>query len=525
MNGLDGVMLLVDEFGRFIDGANNALAAQNLADCQDIAELCDRLPNGRLVLVVMLHQNFEDYAKNFGRRARMEWGKIAGRFQQVSLLEEPDNLYDMIASALHLSEDGRETASQRMEGAWAQVKDLEPFQKRANAWKERLPSLFPLHPLVVYCLPRLASELGQNERTLASFLLADEPHGLRDYLRRSTLASESLLCLDWLCDYFLLNQANSLQHPLLRRELARLNLALELTYPGLETRIIKAIGALGFARTSDLRPTEGVLAAALGVESGSDWAILRSTLEAMVSRKVLMQRRNAGEYRLSPSSEFDFVEAMAEETTRLREVAVDLANVANNQLPQPHVIARRHAFETGSTRLAAKRFVNPKELSAVTLDRPSWQTLNRRAELRIDLVLCDSQDEITRASRWARATREGNRILVIPNQGLDVAELFTESRATQALLTRPELERDEVACEEAQLHLSMLRREVALRLRPLTSPGPQATWFWKGKDFSPSTDRDVQALVSRVCDSQYFKAPKITNELINRPRPAAIPPA
>src|SRR5262249_46542194 len=53
-----------------------------------------------------------------------------------------------------------------------------------DALKELAPGLYPLHPTALPVLVRLFSRFGQNERSLYSFLLSDEPHALQAFARQ-----------------------------------------------------------------------------------------------------------------------------------------------------------------------------------------------------------------------------------------------------------------------------------------------------------------------------------------------------
>lgn len=98
--GYGGLVIVVDEFGRFIDQLHNESVKTNLALAQELAELTTRTRGGELHLLVGLHQNFEDYAIGIGGQERIDWSKIQGRFRQIVLSEEPDNLYELLARCI-----------------------------------------------------------------------------------------------------------------------------------------------------------------------------------------------------------------------------------------------------------------------------------------------------------------------------------------------------------------------------------------------------------------------------------------
>jgi len=72
-----GLIVFIDEMGKFLEGA-----AQDNTDIylfQLLAEAASR-SHGRLIVVCVMHQTFNEYADNLSSEMRDEWSKIQGRF-------------------------------------------------------------------------------------------------------------------------------------------------------------------------------------------------------------------------------------------------------------------------------------------------------------------------------------------------------------------------------------------------------------------------------------------------------------
>ncbi len=517
--GYAGLVFVVDEFGRFLDQLYNTSVRQNLAFTQQLAELGSRTEWGELHLFVVLHQNFEDYALGVTAHERTEWSKIQGRFRQIVLSEDPDNLCELIARCIDMDRSATPVAERAMSEAWELVKDFPPF-RRFRDWRSRLYRLFPLHPLAVYALPRLSSRLGQNERTIFSFLLSDEPHSLHSFVRRRQSNGDlSLVGLDWLCEYFLLNHATSFVPLRFRRKLAQLSFALEQSgdKDPLATRIIKVVGILELLDTVELRPTEGVIAAALNIRDDDEWDRYRAALKYLVAQRVLVARRYAGEFRLLPGSDLDVTEALADLADRWRASELDTGEFLNQHLDLPPLIARRHSFESGTVRVAARTFVEATRFQPDVPGERDWKAVNEKADLTIEYLICSSNDEIALAERVARKCRAWDRVVVIPQEPLTVRELAVQVRALQDLCSEEEVKGDPIAAQEAELHLKHVSALLHKHVERLLDPTSGFTrWFWRGKELLLSTERDVQSLISNICAALFSKSPVISNELINR---------
>jgi len=74
--GRKGVLLVIDELGKFLE--SSAQTGGDIYFYQQLAEAACRT-RGKLVVVGILHQPFEQYATRLGREARDEWAKVQGR--------------------------------------------------------------------------------------------------------------------------------------------------------------------------------------------------------------------------------------------------------------------------------------------------------------------------------------------------------------------------------------------------------------------------------------------------------------
>lgn len=93
----DGALLIIDELGKFLEGA--ASGGGDISFFQEFAETAARIP-GRLVVIGILHQAFEQYASRLGRETRDEWAKIQGRFIDIPLIAGVDEVVDLLGRAI-----------------------------------------------------------------------------------------------------------------------------------------------------------------------------------------------------------------------------------------------------------------------------------------------------------------------------------------------------------------------------------------------------------------------------------------
>ncbi|MDP3326187.1 MAG: ATP-binding protein, partial [Hydrogenophaga sp.] len=69
----NGVLLVIDELGKFLEAASGD--GDDIYFYQELADLAGRC-KGRLIVVGILHQSFEQYAHRLGSELRDEWRKV-----------------------------------------------------------------------------------------------------------------------------------------------------------------------------------------------------------------------------------------------------------------------------------------------------------------------------------------------------------------------------------------------------------------------------------------------------------------
>jgi hypothetical protein len=136
----------------------------------------------------ILHQGFDAYAENLDPTAQREWEKVAGRFEELLFNQPLDQIAELIAAALRvrvatLPAFARDEARSGLDVAMR----LGLFGRNLpNRRRDNLASrIYPLHGTTVPAVVRAFSRFGQNERSLFSFLLSDEPFSLQSFSHRA----------------------------------------------------------------------------------------------------------------------------------------------------------------------------------------------------------------------------------------------------------------------------------------------------------------------------------------------------
>ncbi|MDW8244772.1 MAG: hypothetical protein RMJ88_16310, partial [Thermogemmata sp.] len=382
---------------------------------------------------------------------------------------------------------------------------------------ECLTACYPLHPLTAITLGPLFRHLAQNERSLFAFLASSEPLGFQEFLRTKRL-EDGAYGLDHLYNYVVSSLGCSLytqQRGKVWAEvqsiLDRLNDASEL-----EIKIIKIIGLLQAVGTAAGIPvSQNVLSVALkGTAIDSE---IHETIQSLIRRSVVVFRRYSASYALWEGSDLNIDDRLRDARAAV-ERDFNLAVFLMRHFPPNSMIARRHYFSTGTLRY----------FHACYLDRGSTQcdlfsdifsAELGAADGRIVYCLPRDYDDRENMRNIVMSNTELLPVIIaLPRDTFDLREICYELACIRWVQDNtPELKSDRTARKELYARLEVIEQSLHSNLEWIFSPqNGICEWYYRGQVVILSSQRQLNDLLSRVCDEVYSATPRWRNELINR---------
>lgn len=187
-----GLLLIIDELGKFLEFAATHPERHDVFLLQRLAEAACRSQAQPFFLVCLLHQGFNAYADHLNQSAQREWEKVAGRFEEIVFNQPLEQIAQLISSAMNVRTELIPKAQGRgIKQAMHETVALGWYGPTATKKLVDIAvELYPLHPTVLPVLIRTFRRFGQNERSLFSFLLSNEPFGLQAFSQRLLHGSE-----------------------------------------------------------------------------------------------------------------------------------------------------------------------------------------------------------------------------------------------------------------------------------------------------------------------------------------------
>ena len=511
-NKTPGILLIIDELGKFLEYEARHYGANDIFLLQTLAEHACQGSNTNLLMFVLLHQSFEQYAKGLGESLKNEWAKIQGRFEEVPFLESVEQTLRVVSSALvqNFSKEERVASSKEIDKYIQNLDAMNALpgalnKKEAN---ELFLGCYPLHPVSAILLPYLCQKVAQNERTLFSYLGSREDHGLLDMLQKFQSISE-YICPHHIYDYFINNQPAAGGDYLTHRRWAEVVTAIERLSDAKqeEIELLKTIGILNIiGDKAGFKASREILISTLSSKSK-----FQSLSKSLTEKSVITYRRFNSEYRVWQGSDFDLEQALHKELANVGNFSLaDELNKTDSLLP---IVARRYTIESGALRYFEPRFI----------DARNYKDEKRQGrEPRILFYLSEGQDDEKAFEKEAANHFSMLDLVVLCLSGNQLREAVAETQALKRVeINRQELNSDPVAKRELEDRLTAAEQKQAGLLQSLINSPAVNKWFHEGKNRNVGTKRNLQKLMSEVLKSAFHKAPVIRNELINRDIPSA----
>jgi len=511
--GALGVVVVVDELGKLLEHAALRPEDSDIQVLQEMAEAASRSHSHPLWFITILHQQFSQYASRLGRRHQRDWQKVQQRFFDVPCLLDGLDALRLVGSALNSSANECIRASSQLVQTIQDCSSLAPKGAGADFY-DLCMSCYPLHPTVLVLLPSLFRKFGQNERSLFSFLVSDEPFSVSDWARRHSFDSENpaFLRLPDLYDYACNTLIGGAPVPQVARAWAEVEEAIIRLgdAPQLDLDVLKSIGLLGLVgESSHVSASTELLTLALASTEVKHQQIT-TTLQALQDKKLVVFRRYRNAYRLWEGSDVDINECLTRAYQALQHQSFSLT-VARELCPASPLVARRHSFVKGMLRSLDVVPCSADEISLIF-------EVDNDSDGRVVQCLVEDEEQRQSVEAICERLRDPSVIVIIGKENDELSEAARDVAALEWVKKNTSaLAGDRAARQE--LGERRLEAEAAFRTEwaRIFDPGASdLVCYWNGNKRIGLSHKTFASLLSDACDTTFPYAPVVQNELINR---------
>lgn len=499
-----GLVILIDEFGKFLEYAAQNSPEQELYFVQELAEwACDS--NKNVMLIASLHQGFSAYSFNLTESQRSEWRKVEGRLKELTFNEPVEQL--LVLAAHHLS------THQQYKEIPANFTNLFEVIKNANKkiikdhyTQKFAKTLYPFDILTATVLTQALQRYGQNERSLFSFLNSDDYLGLFDFYKSNLPYFNLCRLYDYLYHNFydfLAQRSNPdyMQWANIKTALERVEgEALLQDIEQEAIKVVKVIGLLAiFAPQSSLIDIQFL---ANYLELSANHQDIFSVVQKLEKQKIIRFRGYAHRYILWEGSDIDIEKEIRKNIQEIDQ-DFDIVKEILNNFSLPYIIAKQTLLIKGTPRVFAF------QISELPL-----KTLEPKDEIDgyINLIfsLKHTEDDVLKASKECKEAV----LFGLFNNTEKIRKTILEIKAIQKV--KADNPDDSIAIKELnslETHYYLLLNRYILE--NLEVKNENISWFFRGEKITIQSIKQFNRQLSTIADEIYLDTPIYLNEMIN----------
>jgi len=483
--GYTGVLFLIDELGKIIEYASEKYLDSDIHALQDLAEYVNKQSNTRLV--VALHKSFKDYVQNTSYLSFTEWDKIQGRFESIIF---QDDFYEL----MHIFEEAITVESSRpMQKVNDKISSIFTTYKNHVADKHipvdasSLEKLAPLHPFSSLALFHIFSKYFQNQRSVFSFLSAQEPYSFQSFINKET-TEEALYTLDMLFDYinylsnaYAVNMVDKESWKLANEYLDSANIL-----TSVQQQIIKSIALISaFGLEHLIQLDKEAFELALVASQN-----VLEEIKNLESKGLILYKRGTNSFALIEETTVN----IDEELTGIikTHAKVNYSEEINKIIDNDRILAKRFAIETGTAKFFSKEFVDTD--------------IDKTHSLEFKLIYVSS--EIPENDIIKISNKNKNSVYISLPLSNHIKSLIDQSFAINTLLSKKDILSNQRISKLLYGMLNENKNEIDKIL------DIKETMYFQGKVVSYSSEK-LQKMISNILEDIYKNMPIIINDLVN----------
>lgn len=498
------LIIRIDEFGKFLEYAAQNNPEKSFYFIQELSEFVND-DSGNMIMLTTLHQDFSAYAYHLSEAQRKEWLKVKGRLQEIPFNVPSEQLLLIAAERL------KDRANHNNDH---QLLELANIIAKSNAFPsndyfslEVIKALYPIELLSGSVLTMALQRYGQNDRSLFTFLDAEDYKGIQHFLKDD---DNTFYSLEDVYDYLIYHYSQYLlvkQNPdfqvwrLMHDSIEKAEGIFIGDQLIKSISLIKVIGLLQLFSRKSMSVNGDFLSAYTKIVFG--YEIISDELKRLAQLSIIRYRDKSKKFILVEETDVDIdweIEHAKKFISEIRSIGSYLAD----HIKLPALLAKRLLLEKGTPRYFDFKFS----------DQPLSLKPNGEIDGYINLVFSDTINDVRKLS----ALQEEAILYIVYKNSTEI--LSNIALVEQIKYARARFVDDSIAKKEFTIQLDQtLELLTDMVLEALSHIDPnKVSIFYQGKDYTEriTTWRELNGLLSDIADKTYFGTPIFKNEMVNK---------
>lgn len=501
-----GVYIIFDEFSKFLESSAAMTNMQNLKLIQDFAEMAVR--SNKMHLCCITHKEILDYSQSDSFRT------VDGRFKKVYFVASSEQSYELVSNAIthgdyfdnfyskHKDHLTSVTQLCQMTGVFSELSDdmyTEILEKKC----------FPIHPLSVFALIRISELVGQNERTLFTFLSQSEEHSFQSFLNLYPVDHKcTLLTPEWIYDYFAELFRIEVFNPKIHSIWAKTQSAIRKCENDEQIKLIKILAICKIIASDTFGATDINLKAASNFSDD----IYRNTVDSLASLHIITRRRD-GVYEFLTANGVD-IKKNIQNLIEQGLVKLDRPQILKEAYSTPFILPRQHNARMHIQRYFVTVFMEASDFWKYTGD---FSEIKGTADGLLIYLISDSYDDTYNIADHLHDLGLNESIVVCVTEVWKHNDLLNEYQAA-CLLEKQNSDTDDHFKEELAVYKYDLFKTIREVADQLYSPSNPVAAYYNSEECLDEITKSflLNRELSTICDRVYPDTPDINNEMINK---------
>lgn len=509
--GYKGMVIIFDEFSKYIEGHEQQSFARDMKTLQDMCELANASREEQMHLICIAHKSIKAYGGQLSKEVLNAFKGVEGRLKERLFIVSSKNNYELIADAIIKNKEFDSWAANAglnlMKSISKRSYQLRCFQSlftQKDFLKIVARGCYPLTPVAAMLLLHLSEKIAQNERTIFTYITSMDTNGLAR--RICTENSMSFIGADEIYDYFeplFKTESGTIHH-----EWLKASYALEKVEDVSEKKIIKVMSVLRMIDKPDEMPVQ---AEYVSLACGFSREEAEKAIARLEESGVIEYRKRNNTYDFKNNIGIDLETAISDciqKSVKKEDVSSALLDIINEK----YVLPKRHNQNFCMTRYYNYRFMTAAQYEMLTdISYLEWENNPDGA------IICILPEENLDHQKIALHTSEINSPCLLVCLPKEASSCVGE---VHRLLAIQKLKKDQKFIDETPAiykELEEIEKECIDDLN---------RWF-RDQYLSEAEVYDKQGVVhigsgginravSESCDCAYNQTPRINHELINR---------
>lgn len=523
--GYAGIILIFDEFSKFVEGYPKERFSKAMEDLQNMCELANSGKESELHVILVAHKAMKEYKKALPKEVINAYMGVEGRIREVYFTTSLRNSYELIQNAVGKKEKEFTAYLKENKMFWelAEASYTLPYFKnmfeREAFFEIVAKGCFPLTPIAAYLLLKISEAAVQNERTVFTFLTNEEPNSLPDVLQKNTTTKDGFVTAGRIYDYFYHIFKGDSQNARFHNEWLKAEYALTKDLTKGEQELIKTLALVQMVgQADDMFARDEILQNGAGFTK----EVYEKTIAALREKQIVLFRTKKRMYAFKNNIGVN-VEQEIDQVIQKKLQRIDLCQELARLSELEYELPKRYNQQYAMTRYFAYKFIKPELLL-----RPAFQ-----AEYLFDdcfsdgkllAVVSENAIELEQVKEKTLTLQDKRVIVLVPKEAFTATNIVKKILAIQDLRKNPEFtEENQAVLLELDLYEEDLRFELNAKLEEYYFPAygkcvvvQNGNGYDSKQYFAGKSNRKFNQFLSRVTEQYYDSSPVINNEQINK---------